>query len=1119
MEPDKTLRPESESMEEKTLRPQATEEKTLRPQAAEEKTLRPQGNTDKTMRPTAGSVSESTLRPTAKKDNREQIVERRQEYELGGKKYEFVKVISDTTGEAEILLVKYKANEYVLKLYFAHVKAEHTILEKVRKAQGSGLLVDVLEHGVWTNPDNTSEQRDYELMTYCRGGSLDELNVGKNADLLGRIIVQAAMCINFLHKQNLIHRDIKPANFLFTGEKNDLQTMVLSDFGIAIECDNDHKALSEMQMRTKIFAAPDFYFTVQDEKGVYHAQIYDKSDFYSLGMMLLTLWTGDDIFRIDEFELVNMKKSGKLPYPEDMPERLLELLKALTVSDSAARAGYSEIVKWTKGEKIYDLNAGKNDLSNFRIVFNAAKKQIASSPQELVSLMLEDTEIAKKYLYGGKISKWLEENQHNELAIEIEEIVEKQYPKNQTAGLMAACYFLDDELPYTDEFSDKKATDGAEIAAILQDNQSKYADLLKDSNALLWVFFRQRGGGDIVEKFSKLFGKDKKQNLDAVRSLIYTLDKTLPYRITNEDGKHFDCHTVEDVINVCYNEIPSDDSWNSLILNSFFTWLQNINPAIAGKVLSTPGHDTNPWCVLYNLSPKVSFSLQTDEKADDYYFDLKALCSHLDDCMVEYLLSGKDNNSCWSDILDMVDDIDDTRLYYYMRSKGWDKQIKYIKNTMNTKSKENKEKYAPNDRDVCFYKTLKGLGFDPSYYFPKSKKDIYSLEELETIPEKEISSALKKGNLREYLTIFYHENPFLDLTPQFTFEKETVKYLEKLEELNPKEAWVQKFRTGTCEVERAVKKNKRFKSLHLWSKLIFSFLTFVVSGLAIYEAVELVLPKFNGGSVVTISIIVIALALWAFLFLFQAMSLFGSGAIAVGCYVLLSVIFNFTFTYLNYVVAAVLFIWLLIAIITGLIKNNPYKSISSKMKNLDFEGQYLEPLHFAFKSKAGASFKSSVTSDYYNNIGYLKDAIKRFFWKFTPLFIVSALVLGASVYFSPKFGFEGAALLNKVNAYKTYIGTYTGEFDNRTATLQITNLTSNEATATISVKYTNDLTEQLRGTINLETNAVHFDDMISNSNLDGEYNGTLDPETKTISGIYQNYKTKKQVAFNFQMQN
>jgi len=1118
---DKTLRPQQET-EDKTLRPSASPDKTMRPQTTTDKTMRPQTSADKTMRPQG--MHDKTMRPDGKKVEQQQTIAARQEYELNGKKYELVKVISDSTGEAEILLVKHKNNELVLKLYFSHIQANQDVLEKVKKARGSGFLVDIIEYGKWTNPDNPSEVRDFELMTYCKGGSLEDYwkSVGKNPEILEKIILKAACSIAFFHKQNLIHRDVKPANFLFLNEKPDWNSMVLTDFGISIESDSEHKAETSLQFRTKIYAAPEIYRMIQDDKSVSWAVIYDKSDFYSLGMMMLELWIGKENFcgkdGIKEYELIDMKDSEKLPYPEDMPEHLLDLLKALTVRDRKARAGYAEIEKWKEGEKIFK---GKTDdnLGEIKIIYNAEKKQIAHSKAKLVEFMLADKVNAKDYLYRQKVEKWFDDQNFSEAANELHHIVETKYPKDRDAGLMAACYYLDEYMLYTD-ITGKELTSVEDIAASLIKNKAKYADALADKNNHLWIYFNYRRGSDIVANYQKLFTNDKSKNADAVLALAYGINPELPFRITNEEGKVFDCQNVEDVLNVAYNETFSDESWDALKNESFRTWLRQKEPAIAGKLLSTLGHDYNSWCVLYNLSPKVSFSLQMDEKAGDYHFDLNALCAYLDDRMISYIMSGMDDNSYDSGILDQVCDIDDTRLYFYMKSKGWDKQINWIKGTMNIESKENKNKYAPNTWRVCFYKTLKGLSYDPGYYFHKSKKYITSLEELKSVPKKEILHALENEYLTDYLTIFFHENPFLNTKTKFAFEKETVKYLEKLEEYNPNYYWVYNYRIGTSEVEGKMKRNKRLKSRHLWSKLIFGLLTFALTAFTIYEAAIFVVPKFDAGAWANIPAIVIAVLVGLILWLVRDWELIWAGVIAVVCYFIVRVLLAYALVYMTFVVAGILFLWLVFAFIKGIAINNPFKYISSTVKGLNFEGQYLEPLHFAFKAKEGDYFKSSISEDYNNSIYYLKEALKKFFKNFIPLFVVSALLLGTIIYFSPKFNFAGATIVQKTNRYEQFIGKYVGKFDNREATLEITNLTEKEAVAVITVQYNNTLRETLQGSINLDNNTFHFDKVPNKSgNLDGEFNGTFNQETKTLTGQYQNYKTKKKVLFSFSKNN
>src|SRR5690606_18155876 len=168
--------------------------------------------------------------------------------------------------------------------------------------------------------------------------------------LLSEIVIRCAACLNFLHSKQIIHRDIKPANFFFKNEGNNVEDLSLADFGIAIRCDNNGEANVEIQMRTKIYAAPEYYVTID---GI---AITKSMDFYSLGMMLLVLWEGgEEKYRaIGERVLWKLKQDNKLPYPQTLTPRLQQLAKALTIADPEKRAGFKEVVKWANGENVFN---------------------------------------------------------------------------------------------------------------------------------------------------------------------------------------------------------------------------------------------------------------------------------------------------------------------------------------------------------------------------------------------------------------------------------------------------------------------------------------------------------------------------------------------------------------------------------------------------------------------------------------------------------------------------------------------------------------------------------------------------------------------------------------------
>ena len=177
---DKTIRPNTlggnDDNGDKTVRPGALNgDATIRPTNLGnddvEKTVRPQsidgGDAAKTVRPQVptGAVGDKTVRTAQQAiDQLNRTYEK--EYIIDGKKYKFVKVLSEGTGEGNLLLVENGGKNYVLKLYYPGLTlADTEILKAVKSTDGKAGLVGLYSYGNWTNP-NTNQTVAYELMQY-----------------------------------------------------------------------------------------------------------------------------------------------------------------------------------------------------------------------------------------------------------------------------------------------------------------------------------------------------------------------------------------------------------------------------------------------------------------------------------------------------------------------------------------------------------------------------------------------------------------------------------------------------------------------------------------------------------------------------------------------------------------------------------------------------------------------------------------------------------------------------------------------------------------------------------------------------------------------------------------
>lgn len=1112
---DKTLKPDV-AVADKTLKPDIID-KTLKPDAAADKTLKPQAVADKTL---SSQVADKTLRPAGSdasikreiKELEESSKDVESEYLLNGVTYKTVKVLSTSSGEARILLVENKGQQYVLKLYYYGQHPDHEILEMIHKVAGSGLLVDIIAHGYWTNPKRTDEQLDFELMNYCSGGSLDKINLRGNEEKFREIAIRAASSIDFLNKHNILHRDIKPGNFFFT---DDSQTsLVLGDFGIAVKCPQNGSCRVDTA-RTPIYAAPEFYTHVPGER----PDIDIKSDYYSLGITLLSIWMGEANIAGSESVLLKNKLNETLPYPTDMSAHTLSLIKALTRLMPNKRCGFTEIVRWAKGENIFKDEKAESDEAQLNIVFNSGKKQVAHTPEELAAFMLADQELAIKYLYTGKITKWFNDAKRPELAVNIESIVETLYPKDKTAGLYAACYMLDPAMPYTD-VKGKKLDSTEQIAQSLVDNFAHYSKVLSNPNDPLYIYLNVSGLKSISDTYPKLFKADSRR---ALWQLIYALNPQAPFYISMEDGKTVACNNGDEILKAVYESVPTEDSWDDLRSEMFFVWLAQRDPAVAGKIRSRlKGLDNKnmalTWYVLYSLNPKVSYMLQLDETASDYYFTHSQVADFINLCLIDYLVLDGEPDT----IIRNLTDIKDTRLYYYFKSKEiYDDKIDWISYCMDVESKENSRKNGPYSWIYGAFKAIKGLDFKPYYYFPKSKILVTSLDELKKVPSSEIKEELDKRYLEEWIATFFQEDPYADLSQKFTYEKLTVKYLEFIEKLDKKNVNVSNFRKATTIVEKNKKKVRSAYGWFLLMRLLLGVLCFVPIIAFIVALIWFGLPfdsnplsGFSAPAIIGMTIL-FSLVVW---FVGDFDSCLGSvivGAIAaVVVYYALYFALELIMPVARWIMVALLALLGFYILRSCYLKLPTKRSANKLLFNPTFEESGLEPLHFTYRAQAGSYFDSSIADASFDYVDYLKKNMKSFAIRAIPVTLLVCGLAYVFVLFTPALS-NVLPLKDMVTAESSLQGEWTGTFEGRPATLEITEVDGDNLKAVINVQYSNMISEQLEGTVDMENMLIHFDDVVSNGNLDGRYDAILSDDLKSFEGMYENYTTKKQVKISF----
>ncbi|MDZ4853149.1 MAG: protein kinase [Pirellulaceae bacterium] len=132
-------------------------------------------------------------------------------------------------------------------------------------------------------------------------------NLPYNEDRLRRALSQFADGLAALHGAGLIHRDIKPSNVLVTHEGR----VVILDLGLAVVTDH-----SKYRNSQKILAGTPYYMAPEQARG---ESITPACDWYSVGVMLFELLTGERLFQARSFDdLLRQKMQVNRPSPHDV---------------------------------------------------------------------------------------------------------------------------------------------------------------------------------------------------------------------------------------------------------------------------------------------------------------------------------------------------------------------------------------------------------------------------------------------------------------------------------------------------------------------------------------------------------------------------------------------------------------------------------------------------------------------------------------------------------------------------------------------------------------------------------------------------------------------------------
>ncbi len=251
--------------------------------------------------------------------------------------YKVKATISRTGGESIVLLCSNESGDDVAaKVYYdpvngsgSSISSRSTVLEYMGTEEGKKYTLAVTDFGI---VEFGESRYFFEIMPYCTSTDLSDDGEYSFEEIV-EITRQLNEALRSIHQAGIIHRDIKPENlYKIDG------LYKLGDFGTAKVVVGDAGG-TEFVVGTEGYRAP--------EATRYLAST--KSDYYSLGITLASLFEGHFIFKNMDFNTQTIaQESESLPLRrrDDNREQLENLLNGLCRISSKQRFGYEEVKLW-----------------------------------------------------------------------------------------------------------------------------------------------------------------------------------------------------------------------------------------------------------------------------------------------------------------------------------------------------------------------------------------------------------------------------------------------------------------------------------------------------------------------------------------------------------------------------------------------------------------------------------------------------------------------------------------------------------------------------------------------------------------------------------------------------
>ena len=307
-------------------------------------------------------------------------------------RYRVISQLEVSSGEADLFLCSDGSSQYVAKIYKRKIAIKREVIDALLKID-SPYVARLYQTGDFNG-------YPVEILPYYEKGSLQGKTFTED-ELVRKIIPNINEGLHAIHEAGIIHKDLKPSNIMLN---SDGETVSIIDFGISSIIEDGNTVLVTKTGMTPEYSAPETFKNL----------FLRESDYYSFGITLFELFCGYTPYaNMQPEEIEQYVSVQRIPYPEEMPALLQDLISALTYYDISNRSNknnpnrrwtYEEVKKWLDGEPLVIPgegigNVGKGTMPVFKFL-----GEDFTDPALLVTAFAKNWEEGKKQLFRGVVT-------------------------------------------------------------------------------------------------------------------------------------------------------------------------------------------------------------------------------------------------------------------------------------------------------------------------------------------------------------------------------------------------------------------------------------------------------------------------------------------------------------------------------------------------------------------------------------------------------------------------------------------------------------------------------------------------------------------------------------------